>query len=42
MNIEEAIVNINLPVDGKINQYLTNKELFIKLIEFIDLKLLKK
>ena len=42
MNIEDAIVNINLPLDGKINKYLTNKELFKKLIEFIDFKAIEK
>lgn len=42
MNIEDAIVNINLPLDGKINKYLTNKELFKKLIEFTDYKSIEK
>jgi hypothetical protein len=42
MNIEDAIVNINLPLDGKINKHLTNKELFNKLIEFINFKAVEK
>lgn len=42
MNIEDAILNINLPLDGKINKYLTNKELFKKLIEFTDYKSIEK
>ena len=42
MNIEDAIVNINLPLDGKINKHLTNKELFKKLIEFTDFKAVEK
>ena len=42
MNIEDTIVNINLPLDGKINKHLTNKELFNKLIEFINFKAVEK
>jgi predicted 2-oxoglutarate/Fe(II)-dependent dioxygenase YbiX len=42
MNIEDAIVNINLPLDGKINKHLTNKELFNKLIEFTNFKAVEK
>ena len=42
MNIEDAIVSINLSLDGKIHKDLINKELFHKLIEFIDFKAVKK
>jgi len=42
MNIEDAIVTINLPLKGKIFQHLTNEALFKELIKFIDYRAVEK
>jgi len=42
MNIEDAIVTINLPLKGKIMKHLTNEALFKELIKFIDYRAVEK